>query len=127
MQPHTVGCLPYRSRMNERPDPRRILWENVRALMQHHWQGENLTRLANEAGVGPGTASRLKACETYPQINTIDAIAAVFDLAGWQLMVPGIEPSNPPVLLAASPAERRLYRRFLAFKKALENGEDEEA
>lgn len=37
-----------------------------------------------------------------------------------------MEPGNPPVLREASPAERRLYKRFLAFKKALENGDDED-
>ena len=112
--------------MDKRPDQRRILWNNVSALMQARWGGENLTRLANDAGVGPGTVSRLKKCETYLQLNTVDALAAVFDLAAWQLLVPGLEPANPPVIALASPAERKLYKRFLAFKKSLENGDEED-
>lgn len=125
-QPHSVGCFPYRSRMDRQPDTRLVLWANVRALMKHQWGKENLTRLAAASGVGPGTVSRMKACETYLQLDTIAAIAGVFELAVWQILVPGLEPSNPPVLAAASPSERRMYKRFLAFRKAMESGDDDD-
>ena len=29
-----------------RIDPKLVLWQNVSALMAHHWGGENLTRLS---------------------------------------------------------------------------------
>jgi hypothetical protein len=111
--------------MTDDRDPRRILWTNISSLMQQRWLGENLTRLAREAKVGPGTVSRMKACETFLQLDTVAALAAVFDLAAWQVLVPGLEPGNPPALAVESPAERRLYKRFLEFKKSLETDSDE--
>lgn len=127
MQPHSVCGFRYRLRMEKRADPRRVLWQNVRALMQKRYGKENLTQFAKDTGVGPGTASRLKAQETYAQLDTIEQIAAEFDLLPWQLLVPGMEPENPPVLRDASPEERKLYRRFMAVKKVLEGQDDDPA
>jgi hypothetical protein len=112
--------------MDKRPDLRLILWHNVSALMRASWGRENLTRLSKEAGLGPGTVSRLKACETHVQTDTLDAIASVFDLHAWQLLVPNIEPGNAPVLQLASPAERKLYKKFLEFKRAMLEDDEEE-
>lgn len=94
--------------------------------MRHHWGTENLSKLAREASLGPGTSSRIKGGETYVQLDTIESVAEVFDLAPWQLMVPDMDPSNPPVLVPVSAAERKLYKRFLAFKKVIENGDEDE-
>lgn len=114
--------------MDKRPDLRLILWHNVSALMRASWGRENLTRLSKKAGLGPGTVSRLKACETHVQTDTLDAIASVFELHAWQLLVPNIEPGNAPVLQLASPAERKLYTKFLEFAQAmLKEGEEEVA
>jgi hypothetical protein len=38
-------------------------------------------------------------------------------LAGWQLMVEGFNPRNPPVLLTATETERKLYERIAAFSR----------
>lgn len=124
-QPQTVGDFLYRAAVETRPDPKAVLWDNVSALMRHHYGGENLTRLATDCGIGPGTASRIKSRETSVGLDVIEKICARFDLAVWQVFVPGLEPGNPPVLREASPAERRLYQQFLEVKRTLESIRDE--
>jgi hypothetical protein len=97
-----------------------VLWENVAALMQHHWGGENLTRLAREAKVGPGTCSRIKAQQTSVGVDIIATIAAVWDLQPWHMMVPNLDPANPPVLWITR-TEADLYRRMREAAKELPN------
>lgn len=54
-------------------DSKAVLWASVLALMVKNYGRENLNRLAREAKIGPGTASRLKAQETSVGLDTIDS------------------------------------------------------
>lgn len=94
-------------------DSRRVLWLNVLALMEHHWGKENLTRLAREAKIGPGTCSRIKQQQTSVGVEIVDSVAALFGLDSWQLLVPGMDPKSPPVLIL-SEAERAFYSRVIS-------------
>jgi len=74
------------------------LWENVSALMRRRYGGENLTRLAKEAKVGPGSATGLKEQRTSVGIDILDKLARLFKVEPWQLLAPGLEerlPSEP--------------------------------
>lgn len=115
--PHLVGAARYAPLM---PciEPKRILWANVLALMQHHWGEENLTRLSREARIGPGTCTRIKAQETSVGIDVLQKIAAAFDLQAWHLLTPGLDPANPPVIYL-SEREKLLYDNLRAAAKAL--------
>jgi transcriptional regulator with XRE-family HTH domain len=95
-------------------DFKRVLWENVSALMQKHFGRENLTRLARETKCGPGTATRIKERETSVGIDVLEKIASAFNLQPWQLLVPGFDPSHPPTLKPVTAEERALYERLLA-------------
>jgi len=88
-----------------------VLWANLSALMEKHWQGENLTRLAREAKIGPGSATRLKNRQEGTGIDLVGRVAAVFGLQAWQLLMPGLDPSNPPVSSLTGP-EAALYKRL---------------
>lgn len=84
--------------MAERPPtPDEIVWENVFALMVHHWGGENLNRLAREAKIGPGTATRIKSKKNSARIGTLAKLAKPFKLQPWHLLIPDLDPANPPV------------------------------
>ena len=96
-----------------RIDPKSVLWENLRALMEHHWGRENLTRLAREAKTGPGTATRIKEMQTSVGLDVVDRMAEVFDLEMWQMLTPGLDPKNPPATQPISEAERLLYENLL--------------
>lgn len=71
-------------------DTKATLRDNVLALMTERWGGENLTRLAREAKVGPGTASRIKAAETSVGVDVLEKVAALFDVPPSSLLMPGL-------------------------------------
>jgi len=79
----------YRIRMKQ-ADSKKVLWENVSALMQREFGKENLTKLAKKAGFGPGTSTRLKDQETSVGTDILDSIAANFNIEPWQLLMPGL-------------------------------------
>lgn len=81
-----------------KPDSKAVLWQNVATLMKARYGKENLTKLAQDAKIGPGTASRIKAQETSVGLDVVESIAAVFKMEAWQLLVPEIDPSKPPRL-----------------------------
>lgn len=78
------------------------LWAAVTALMTKHYGGENLSRLAREARIGPATSSRMKAQETSVGIDTIDRLADYFMVEPWQLILPGFDPDHSSLLANAS-------------------------
>jgi hypothetical protein len=118
MQPLSVGKKMH-SHSAMRVDPKLVLWQNVSALMTHHWGGDNLTRLAREAKTGPGTATRIKEMQTSVGLDVVDRVAEVFDLEMWQMLTPGLDPKNPPAARPVSTTERELYDRLMASIKQL--------
>lgn len=107
--------------MVKTPPTPEILWANIAALMQHHWKEENLTRLSKTAKIGQGTPPRIKALQPNTGIDSITKIAAVFDLQAWQLLMPGLDPSNPPVG-SMTAQEQALYRRMKQAYDLMQNG-----
>jgi transcriptional regulator with XRE-family HTH domain len=77
-----------------RPVPRdckQILWKNVRALMMKTWGEENLRQLARDAGIGTGTAKRIKDQETSVGVDVLERIARLFKVEPWQLIAEDVE------------------------------------
>ncbi len=79
--------------------------------MVKHWGGENLSRLAREAKIGPGSTTRLKNRQEGTGIDLVAKVAGVFGLQAWQILMPGLDPSNPPVASLTGP-EQALYQRL---------------
>jgi hypothetical protein len=69
---------------------KKILWENLRTLMIMKYGEENPWRTAHEAGIGPGTMTRIKQQETSTGVDTLEKLANLFKVEVWQLLVPGI-------------------------------------
>ena len=67
---------------------KKVLWDNVKALMVERWGAENLNRLAREAGFGPATASRLKEQETSVGIDVVEKCAKLFKVPPAVLLMP---------------------------------------
>jgi len=88
-------------------DLKKILWENVAALMEQRWGGENLKRLAREAGIGTGTVSRIKDQETSVGTDVVEKIATLFRV--------------PPMVLLMPIDDRRLLTIVEAFRVAPES------
>lgn len=104
-------------------DTNATLWANIEALMLAEWEEVNINRLARECKIGPATVVRIKDQKTSVGLEVLDKIADRFNLAVWQLLVPGMEPGNPPTLQPMSAAERRLHERVMALTKEVMAGE----
>ena len=91
---------------------REVLAQNVRKLVAHHFSDSRNKpmALAKAAGVSLSTAQRIMASETGASLDNIEAIASVFDLSAYQLLVPSLDPTNPPIVKGATKLEERLYR-----------------
>lgn len=71
-----------------RPSLKATLWRNLSALMQTEYGRENLTRLSGDTGIGPGSASRIKAQDTSIGLEVLEKIAKKFGIEPWQLLFP---------------------------------------
>lgn len=67
-------------------DLKRLLWENVQALMMDKYGRENLTLLAKEAGIGVASIQRIKEMQTSVGIDIVEKVAKAFRLEAHQLM-----------------------------------------
>ena len=105
--------------MADEIDSYATLWQNVSALMAKHYGGENLARLSRDCGIGLGTAARIKKQQTSVGIDVLHRIASHFGLAPWQVLVPGLDPANPPTLQPVSSQERMLYERIMSAAKLI--------
>jgi len=96
-QPHSVEDFNYRIRMNPK-DSKKVLWDNVSRLMVARYGKENLTRLSQEAGIGPATCTRIKKQTTSVGTDVLEAVAKALKVSAWQLLVAGLDPAKLPVL-----------------------------
>lgn len=74
-------------------------------------QGE----LFRKSGVAQATIGRILSDKgENARIETVEKLAAAYGLQAWQLMVAGMDPTNPPVLQPVSKEERAFYERVKA-------------
>lgn len=92
LQPLSVGNLNYCAEM--KLDSKKVLWENVLSLMVDRYKKENLTKLAKDSGIGPGTMTRIKEQETSVGVDTLEKLAVVAKVEPWQLLHPSMGKSN---------------------------------
>lgn len=94
--------------------PRAVLRINLKALMGAGGPASQM-ELARKSGVGQATIGRILSPEGVDAgIETVEKIAKAYGMQGWQLLVAGMDPTNPPVLQPVSKAERALYERLRA-------------
>jgi hypothetical protein len=95
---------------------RDILAANLAALMARHPlhnSGPALERATKALGqpVGKSTIDRATRSETPLNLDFLEVIAKCFGLDAWQLLVPNLNPAQPPVLRAVNPSEQQFYDR----------------
>jgi transcriptional regulator with XRE-family HTH domain len=95
------------------------LWQNLEALMLYRYGSVNLSKLAVDCGFSQSTATRIKQQGTAVGIDRLEMIARAFGLATWQLLVPGLDPKNPPALQPVTQRERELYDKIMSAAKAI--------
>ncbi len=88
--------------------------ENLQKLMDEHVELRTQSALARRSKVPQRTIGRIVNQEVTASLEVLESLAKPFDLQPWQLLVPGLDPKNPPVLRFASAAEEALYKRIVA-------------
>ncbi len=93
--------------------PRDVLAQNLRSLMASHADLASQSALHKKSRVAQATIGRiLRDGGENARIETVEKLARAFGLEGWQMLVPGMEPTNPPVLQPVTRAERQLYEKL---------------
>lgn len=95
-----------------------LLQRNLEALLEFDGQTRPGGRLSYEAlgrkaKIGKATVGRIKRKESAPAVDTLEAIAGVFRLKGWQLLCEDLDPANPPQLLTRAIADELAELRAL--------------
>ena len=111
-QPHSVRDFGYRIRM-AKIDSKKVLWDNVSRLMDKRYGKENLTKLAKDAKMGPGSATRIKNQETSVGTDILDQLAVALEVQTWQLLVPDLDADSLPELNKEWPFELIRLSQFL--------------
>ncbi|CAB4158365.1 Cro/C1-type helix-turn-helix domain containing protein [uncultured Caudovirales phage] len=85
-------------------DTKAALWRSLSLLMQNRWGGVQLRRLAREADLGPATVLRIKAQDTAVTLDTLEAVASVFQVEPWTLIAPGGASGQLPLMCLSAEA-----------------------
>lgn len=91
---------------------RSLVGANISRLMQSRPKLNSNPKLGARSGIGVATISRVINGETAATLDTLAKLAAAFDLAPWQLLVPNLDATNPQILQSISPKEADLYKRL---------------
>lgn len=96
-------------------DVRATVAANITTLQRYARDNRGLyvddASVAAKAKLTPSTVGRVCKGQIATAIDTLDCIAKVYGLRAWQLLIPGLDPSNPPVV-PYTDAERALYWRI---------------
>lgn len=84
---------------------------SLRALMESSPDLRSQAAVGKRAGMDQRTVGRILNREHEPTIGQLDRLAKAFGLAPWQLLVPGLDPKNPPVIHLTE-TERAFYERM---------------
>lgn len=98
--------------MSDKKATKHTLAANLNRLMEANLSLCSNPKLAKRSGLGLGTVARTRNADVAINLDTLDSLAACFDLQPWQLLVHGLDPLHPPVLRSLSSAEAELFDRL---------------
>lgn len=76
----------------------KLLAKNLGRLSAAKGAPSTQTEIAKRAGVDQKTVSRTLAATNAPSVDKLKGFADAFKVRPWQLLVPDLDPLNPPVL-----------------------------
>lgn len=103
---------------------RSILATNVKSLLAAHYptSTNRPLALAKDAGVSLSTVQRVLAEDVGASLDVVEAIATVFHLSAYQLLLSALDVANPQIVQGALAEEQRLYRAFRLARPGAEAG-----
>ena len=111
-EPQMDKGSPYHVWMGDFSKSAVVLAANINRLMEGSPALESNPKLSRRAKIGIGSVARIRNSQTDITLDTLTKLAEAFDLQPWQLLVPGLDPKNLPVLRNLSPQEAELYERL---------------
>lgn len=66
------------------------------------------------------TVNRIVNGTMDPTVSMLESLATRFGLAAWQLLVPDLDPDDPPVLRASTAEEKALFNKLKETMSELE-------
>lgn len=102
------------------PTALEILAANLAALRDADAVLTSQGKIGDRAGINQRTVGRIINMEHEPTVGQLTKLARAFRLQPWQLLVPGLQPTNPPMLASESEALRELLSNIGSTKEALE-------
>lgn len=88
--------------------PLSVFATNLKALIGR----QSVNAWAKKHNLTQSTINRIVTGKMDPTTGQVDDIAKAAGLFSWQLLVPQLDPQNPPVLREANSHERDLYNRL---------------
>lgn len=93
-------------------DTKTIFKENLLRVIAHQYGAKPSTRALNkDTGVSIGSIQRALEGETSIGLDVLTQFAQAFGLQPWHMLVPNLDPSNPPVTHLTQ-VERDLYEKI---------------
>ncbi|WP_323011526.1 helix-turn-helix transcriptional regulator [Castellaniella sp.] len=75
------------------------LSRTLKRVTGHGTRYPQLEVIASRTGVSKSTIARARTGETALKIDNLEDLAKAFGMEAWQLLVPGVEPDKPPILV----------------------------
>ena len=105
---------------------RDIVADNLRTLITYAADNRlpycDAKSIGKRAGISGMTLGRWLKGSHAASIDALDDVARVFKLRAWQLLIPNLDPTNPPTV-PYTDAERRLYWRIKQAANELAKGD----
>jgi len=97
--------------------PEQVLADNLKRLMEHYPALNSENKVAKAGRISQRTVNRARNAIQI-KLDSLQGLARAFGLAPWQMLIPDLDPANPP-LLAATKEEKALYQRLQDAAKAI--------
>ena len=80
---------------------------------------DTFKKIVAAGGPTNGTLDRIRRMESGASIDQLDALAKIYGLEPWQLLVPNLDPTNPPMLASISAKQMEMLERIKQAAKEL--------
>ena len=86
--------------------------QNLRKLMDADRQLRSQPKLAAASRVAQTSSGRILRGEQSPTLDVVHRIAGAVGLEAWQMLVPDLEPDNPPITKQIDERQAELLKHF---------------
>ncbi len=85
---------------------------NLEKLMAADPALKSQPKVSERSKVAQTSVGRILRGEQSPTLDMVHKLAHAFDLEPWQMLVPGLDPSNPPITKQVDDEQKKLWERF---------------